>query len=210
MKVLRTERFVRSFVETQPYTWAAPSEVLDSHSATLLADSYPMQALVRTQRAPSEGDKSYSMLTSTILNESDGTCDISQIDGIWRSLYDELVAPSYRRVIGEMLEIDLTDSQLELRLSAYPPSGWLSPHTDRDDKLVSQIYYFNRTWDAAWGGTFNVLEASDAGVPSASIAPLLGMSVLFVRSDSSWHSVSPVHPDTDQVRKTLLVHFTKA
>ncbi|MEU2065744.1 2OG-Fe(II) oxygenase family protein [Streptomyces anulatus] len=96
---------------------------------------------------------------------------------------------------------------LDIRLVRHESGDWLSPHTDREDKLFSHIIYFSTRWDAEWGGCLEILRSSDPADAVARVVPRLGASALLARSDESWHQVSPVTPVPGiPPRASLLVH----
>ena len=58
-----------------------------------------------------------------------------------------------------------------------------------------QMFYFNQEWDSNWGGCLRILKDDNADSVFQEIPPLLNTSVILVRSDNSWHTVTPVSPE---------------
>jgi len=71
----------------------------------------------------------------------------------------------------------------------------LGPHVDIPRKLATQVFYFNPGWDPARGGCLRILADGEA---VAELAPELGSASLIVRSEVSWHEVTPVAQRVDE------------
>ncbi|MEP6601590.1 MAG: hypothetical protein ABJB49_07225, partial [Nitrospirota bacterium] len=66
---------------------------------------------------------------------------------------------------------------------------------------------FNDQWEEGDGGSITILRSGDMANAAHVIPPLIGNSVVLVRSVNSWHAVSRV-PDTCRVsRRSLTVTF---
>jgi Rps23 Pro-64 3,4-dihydroxylase Tpa1-like proline 4-hydroxylase len=102
---------------------------------------------------------------------------------------------------------DLTIVPMEVNVFHYGPGGSLGPHPDLPDKLVSHILYFNPSWDRQYGGCLNILRSADMADTAAEIAPIVGNSVVLVRSDDSWHAVSRVADGCPWSRRSITVTF---
>ncbi|WP_447801677.1 2OG-Fe(II) oxygenase [Pseudomonas kilonensis] len=75
------------------------------------------------------------------------------------------------------------------------------------DKLVTHILYFNESWDRNDGGCLNILHRNDPTAVAAEIEPLVGNSAILVRSDNSWHAVTPVVGGCHSSRRSLTATF---
>ena len=67
--------------------------------------------------------------------------------------------------------------------------------------------YFNRSWNRADGGCLNVLGSDDPSDVAAEIEPIIGNSAVLVRSENSWHAVSPVVKGCTRSRRSLTATF---
>ncbi|MFP5023493.1 2OG-Fe(II) oxygenase family protein [Pseudonocardia phyllosphaerae] len=118
----------------------------------------------------------------------------------------DLMGSEYRKAIADYLQQPIAEA-LEIRLVRHKVGDWISPHTDRADKLFSHILYFNPTWQVEWGGCLQILRSSDPDSAVATVIPNLGASVLLARSPESWHQVTAVRGDAPvRERSSLLVH----
>jgi hypothetical protein len=100
--------------------------------------------------------------------------------------------------------------------------GWqgcgVSPHCDAQRKLATHLFYFNTEadWETAWGG--NILIMDDEGrrkahsAPefddlkvAASLDPRGNGSLLFMRTEHSWHGVRPLQSPPGPLRKLFIV-----
>ncbi|MEH2180414.1 2OG-Fe(II) oxygenase family protein [Nostoc sp.] len=82
-------------------------------------------------------------------------------------------------------------------------------HVDAEPIRLVQIFYFNREWNSNWGGGLRILKSQQAEDVYQEVPPLLNTSVVLIRSDNSWHSVTPVSKEATQSRLTLKVAFLK-
>lgn len=202
MQIL-SDSWFRLRSQEHPYRWlaTAPGEFCSLQDAARLADMFPTEGFVRRNESNRATGKSYRNF-SRPLNWPE---DEEALDPEWRRLVVDLLSTDYREHVARMLGQEQA-AELELRLVYHSPGDWLGPHTDREDKLFSQIIYFNRGWSADWGGCLQVLSHDDPASVVATISPELGASVLLARADNSWHQVTKVSPDAPAQRRSLLIH----
>lgn len=138
----------------------------------------------------------------------------------WQQLIDELYEGPYPAKVAELLGRD--DYFLTCHWH-YTPSGCsVSPHCDAVWKLGSHIFYFNdpTEWDPGWGGETLVLD--DGGAISYASAPGFddfrgrfgcgptgNQTLLFLRTDHSWHGVEPLRCPEGAMRRVFIVEFRK-
>ncbi len=204
---LDLQRLRRSTLTRVPFSWGVVRPTFTSFTvADRLTDHYPRSGFIRTNR--SAGEKRYTMDDLTLVRHGVRLAEASELlSQEWRTLVDELCSDAYRRTVSGLTQVNLNGAQLEIRLCRYSAGCWLSPHTDRPDKRLTHILYFNRRWDADWGGMLRILRSPEPHDIDREVAPLLDSSVLLVRSEASWHSVAQVRDGVSQVRRSLLVHF---
>ena len=203
MTEISLTRLAAAKVEREPFEWVYVEETFDSFDACRrLMRGFP-DSEFRHLDSRSEG-KQYSM---------SGRSATSAIDGLteeWRGLLCSLEAESYRRALGTLLGIDLSDLREEITLWRYCAGDYLGPHTDKEDKIVTHIFYFSEPdWSAAHGGCLDILAGEEPTAVVRRIVPICGRSVVLVRSDRSWHAVTPqTRPGYD--RRAMQVVFHRA
>lgn len=189
-----------------PFSWAQVSDLLDAAYAEELADHFPSSVL-RESRSP-QGH--YLLRDRTLIEAGEQTATAAALHGVWRQLLDWLLTPEYRTFVSEATGADLAGCRLKVRLCEYGPGTFMTAHTDRPDRVATQILYLSRSWDRSWGGGLDIMTSPDDADPAAvaaSVWPRFNTSVLFARSDHSYHAVRPVSPDAPELRRTLLVQF---
>lgn len=138
----------------------------------------------------------------------------------WRDFVGELYDGPYRAKVAELLGHDAFFLTAHWH---YTPRGCsVSPHCDALWKLGSHIFYFNdeSEWDRSWGGSTLVLD--DGGAIDYSSAPgfedfrasydcppMGNRSMLFLRTDHSWHGVRPLECPEGKMRKVFIVEFRR-
>lgn len=194
-------------VSSDPFGWARVSgsfETIDM--AALLAATFPTDGFWRFARHDGEKSFSYSVRPLAVAG-SDEPVDMASLDPAWQQLTDELLSSSYREALTACTGCRLDDALVEASVWRWPVESHLGTHRDLATKILTHIFYFNVGWDPAWGGCLEILDASDSADPLAVIPPKLNSGSIVVRSDTSWHAVSPVRPGVADPRLSLLVTF---
>ncbi|MEV4443752.1 2OG-Fe(II) oxygenase [Streptomyces sp. NPDC049577] len=189
-----------------PFSWARVSGLLDPGYAGLLADEFPSAAL-RESRSP-QGH--YLLRDGTVIEAGERTPAAAALPGSWQRLLDWLLGPAYRSFVSEATGAALDGCRLKVRLCEYGPGTFMTAHTDRPDRVATQILYLTRSWDAGWGGGLDIMTSPDDDDPAAvaaSVRPRFNTSVLFARSDRSYHAVRPVSEAAGAPRRTVLAQF---
>lgn len=130
-----------------------------------------------------------------------------RLGAAWRALSEDLLSEAYRDALSRLTRLDLAGLPMEANVSHYGAGAWLGPHVDLPDKAVTHVFYFNDAWDAEDGGCLTVLRSREMSDAAAVVPPVVGNSVVLVRSDDSWHAVSPVRAGCRTSRRSLTVTF---
>lgn len=188
-----------------PFTWMKTElgELLSEETASRLAADFPVNDFTRTDASGRVAEKTYRNLSRPVA-DADGISD-DALPGLWQELVAELLDDCYRRGVAQLLRQPVARA-LEIRLVRHSSGDWLSPHTDRDDKLFSHILYFSPGWREEWGGCLEILSGPDPTAVDARVVPELGSSVVLARTDHSWHQVTKVTAADAPDRTSLLVH----
>jgi len=204
--VLRFHRIAQQTMEARPYQWASIDGLFAPGDAASLAASFPCDRFKKV--AGYGGEKSYEYMSRSLIHM--GATVPSHPEGlsqVWRELACDLVSAEYRSALTQITGKDLTNALMEVNVLHYGPGAWLGPHVDLKAKIVTHVLYFNETWDRRDGGCLNVLRSSDPADVFAEILPLVGNSMLLVRSKNSWHSVSRVTRNCTISRRSVNVIF---
>ncbi|WP_165356613.1 polysaccharide pyruvyl transferase family protein [Sphingosinicella sp. BN140058] len=193
-------------IATQPYRWAHIENLFAPEDARTLAEAFPSDSFRRV--AGNDGEKSYQYLSRSLVHM--GASEITRPERLhpaWRALLGDLLSRRYREALSEATGLDLGKAPMEINAIHFGAGAWLGPHVDLKDKIATHILYFNEDWDSADGGCLQVLRSRDDADREAEILPIVGGSALLVRSDDSWHSVSPVARGCRTSRKNINVIF---
>ena len=134
----------------------------------------------------------------------------------WRDFIAELCSDRYRNALARLFGA----RNIEFRFHwHYTPAGCaVSPHTDSERENGSHLFYLNAEgdWDPNWGG--NTLVLDDGGRLDFESAPpaedfknriaanMIGnYSLIFERTDHSWHAVGEINCPPDQMRRLFIV-----
>ena len=217
MKILNDGAVARlnptRFRETQPFPWQCIDGFLTDEAYRKLMENLP--PLAQFSRSFSRG-RSYGQ-------EPHDRYSLEYRKGMplpepWREFLSELEQDTYRDFVARMVGHD------RFLLTAhwhFAPAGCsVSPHCDASWKLGSQVFYLNdeETWDPSWGGETLVLD--DAGRIDFNTAPAFSdfeseasfpatgnRSLLFLRTDHSWHGVRPVSCPEGEFRRVFIIEF---
>jgi SM-20-related protein len=207
--VIDLDRIRTSRLESEPYRWAAIDGLFTRADAERLARSFPSDHYKLVSGYGGEKDYEYEA-RELIAMGADTISGPLQLSDAWRSLTQDFLSPSYRDALSALTGCDLATAPLEVNVFHYGPGGSLGAHSDLPDKIVTHVLYFNESWDPKNGGCLSILSAKDPAAVVAEIPPLVGNSAVLVRSDDSWHAVSPVANDCRASRRSLTATFYRA
>jgi hypothetical protein len=200
------DRIRNSKLESEPYRWAAVNHLFKRADADRLARTFPMDHYKLVSAYGGEKDYEYEA-RELIAMGADEVSNVPDLSYEWRSLAEDFLSPSYRNALSELTGCDLSAAPLEVNVFHYGPGASLGAHSDLPDKVVTHVLYFNDAWDPQNGGCLSILSAKDSAAVVAEIPPIVGSSAVLVRSDNSWHAVSPVVNDSRISRRSLTATF---
>ncbi|WP_329571325.1 2OG-Fe(II) oxygenase [Kitasatospora sp. NBC_01266] len=212
MTVLDLAALEAAELHTDPYPHAVVEHSFGSDAlARGLREEFAAAGFVRNERQYAEaGGKRYLMYNRYVVKDGKPVPEsLASLSETWQQLITEILGDPYRAALGALTGVDLDGCALEARLDRYTQGCWIEPHTDRPDKVVTQLFYFNEPWREEWQGEFRVLRGPDLDDCARKVLPRLGTSVVMRRSDRSWHGVPPIVEGTGQDRLSLLVHFVR-
>lgn len=138
-----------------------------------------------------------------------------EVPAPWRDFIAELEGPDYRAFVARM--VGHRHIKMDF-LWFYTPTGCsVSPHCDQKDKLAAHIFYLNTDdWRPEWGGETLILDSGrrfscrsapdfddfDRVIASNGVG---NRSLLFSRTNHSWHGVRPITCPEGALRKIFLV-----
>jgi len=137
----------------------------------------------------------------------------------WKEFVAELHGGTYQLFLRRMLNLP-PSKRIILTMEWY--YAWqgcsVSPHCDARRKLATHIFYFSTEadWEASWGGQILILDdgecfkahsapAFDALEVTAALDPRGNASLLFQRTEHSWHGVRPLQCPPNILRKLFIV-----
>lgn len=193
-------------LETQPFAWAAIDHLFSPEDAAALATTYPRDHFKTLKSYGGEKDYEYEA-RSLIHMGAHAASFPEELSQAWLSLARDFLSPGYRAAMSKLTGYDLTNAPFEVNVFHYGPGANLGPHPDLADKLVTNVLYFNRTWNRKDGGCLNILRSPDPNDIADTVDPIVGNSVVLVRSDNSWHAVSRVVNESKLSRRSLTATF---
>jgi Rps23 Pro-64 3,4-dihydroxylase Tpa1-like proline 4-hydroxylase len=191
---------------TEPYRWAAIDGLFSPQDAAELAATFPRDHFKRLSHYGGDKDSEYSARALIGMGERSISRE-DRLSSSWRELANDFLSPAYRKAMSSLTGIDLSVTPLEVNVFHYAPGGLLGPHADLPDKIVTHVLYFNRSWNDADGGCLTILRSLDPQDVFTTVSPIIGNSAVLVRSDDSWHAVSPVVKSCRFSRRSLTATF---
>jgi hypothetical protein len=200
------------FNNTFPYPWINPHGIINDNTFTQLVSSYPALSLFEHhQDMPREyGQKSHNRY-ELVYDSS-----LKAIPEIWENFIDELKGPTYNNFLSRLL--GFKDYSLKFQWQCSSGGGDLSPHTDSPKKIATHIFYMlnEDNWNEGWGGGTLILDdrhqldyRSSPSLKEFKVAYEAkthnGYSLLFKRSDHSWHALKPLLCPTETLRPIFSV-----
>jgi hypothetical protein len=137
----------------------------------------------------------------------------------WKEFIAELQDETYQSFLRRVLALPAHKPMILTMEWYYAWQGCsVSPHCDARRKLATHIFYFSTEadWKAAWGGQILIMDdegrlkahsapAFDDLKVAAVVDPWGNGSLLFQRTEHSWHGVRPLQCPPDILRKLFIV-----
>jgi Rps23 Pro-64 3,4-dihydroxylase Tpa1-like proline 4-hydroxylase len=191
METIQLEALHSAAVHDRPPRWFLLDGLLDDAVSRTLAAEYPHAGFTRCERSAGT-DKHYRFDVLNVLDRDRPLPELDSLSGSWRTLVRSLASPEYRVELARCVGLDLRGSSASVGFYRYGPGDWVAPHLDKEEKLLTQLFYFNRVWDDVWGGRLKMLRGGEI---CAALPPLQRHSAIIVRTDQSWHMVEPLASD---------------
>lgn len=127
----------------------------------------------------------------------------------WKELVAEIRSAEYDDAIASFTRQRLAIATKRIRLVRYRVGSYIATHFDNQpNKILTQIFYFNRLWESQWGGSLELL----LGYPAAdqkifSILPVISNSVILQSTERAYHRVSRVCSAEAPPRNTMLIEW---
>lgn len=199
-------QIAKQTLQTQPFVWGEVNNLFLPQDAAALAASFPCDNFKTVTGYGGEKDYEYEA-RELIAMGAKTISHAEKLSAEWLSLARDFLSPQYRDAMSLLTGCDLTTVPIEANVFHYGPGACLGPHLDLSDKLVTQVIYFNQSWDREDGGCLTILRSADATDLSAEILPIVGNSAVLVRSENSWHAVSRVRNNCQSSRRSLTLTF---
>lgn len=193
-------------MESEPYAWARIANLFTPEDSGALAATFPTDNFKTVTGYGGEKDYAYEA-RSLIAMGANKVANAHELSDVWLALARDFLSRDYRNAISSLTGHDLSWAPLEVNVFHYGPRALLGPHPDLPDKLVTHVLYFNTSWNPDDGGCLLILRSSDPSDVTAEIPPIVATSAVMVRSDNSWHAVSPVVPECQESRRSLTATF---
>ncbi|MBN2977663.1 2OG-Fe(II) oxygenase [Pseudomonas lactucae] len=204
--MLDLSRLTPAALTTHPFSWAQIDKLYSVEDGAALAASFPHDHFKTVSGYG--GEKNYDYEARALVGMGTGTIVFPEaLSEAWLRLAQDLGSAAYREAMSHLSGIDLRSVPMEVNVFHYGPGASLGAHPDLPDKLVTHILYFNESWDRNDGGCLNILQRNDPSAVVAEIEPLVGNSAILVRSDNSWHAVTPVVNGCHCSRRSLTATF---
>ncbi len=139
--------------------------------------------------------------------------------GPWKDFLREIEGAEYQQWARTMLGLPENKRVIPTMEWYYAWGGCsVSPHCDARRKLATHIFYFNTVeeWPDAWGGKILILDDEkkwkahsapkfDELRAAAELDARGNASLLFERTEHSWHGVKPLGAPPGVLRKLFIV-----
>ena len=204
-----------AFQAQKPYPWAHMRDTLTPEGWNKLREALPdisdFQMMIGVKRSFGQAPHNRG-----ILHYREGMACAQP----WKEFIDELRGPAYQAFLRRTLGLKASQKIILTMEWYYAWQGCsVSPHCDARRKIATHIFFFadDEDWPRAWGGDILILD--DEGRFKAHSAPKFDElkvaasldlrkngSLLFERTEHSWHGVLPLQsPRSDVYRKLFIV-----
>lgn len=203
--MIQKNKILFGHFQSQPYPYSLIENFIEPTDFQLLLENFPQEGFLLTTRIEGS-DKTYAVDNNVIFQLETQQKNPLILEYLyWSKLIDELTSNAYKQAVSELFGIDLEGAPMELTLKRYKKSHYISPHTDRDFVKATHLIFFNKIWEKGWGGELCIMSSSEK--VEKEILPLQDQSLIFLRTDDSWHSVKECHAPVPRI--VLQITFWK-
>lgn len=196
-------------IATTPFKWMQIQDVFGPEEYEQLIQSFPTNGFTLTEKKGDLAEKRYKTYNLTVMKHGQRTSGFTYLNDIWRNAILRLVDIEHGNPLEPLIGQSLVDTKPEVRFVVYSDGCWIDPHLDKDDKLLTQVLYFQHPSEEIDGGDFLVLNSKNIDDVVERIPPLPNSSVALIPSKRSWHAVSRVEATSNGPRRCVLIHFEK-
>ncbi len=208
--IINCQAIPSSLIQREPFLWGLASDIFVQSAQIDLTDAYPRHGFTRCART-SGPQKHYSFELLNLVVKDQVLDETKQyIDDKWLNMATSLLSVSYKQSVSQKLGINLDSTTTSIGFYKFGQNDFVSPHVDNENKVLTQIFYFNRFWDKSWGGDLKILGSKKPDDVIFSLAPLSNFSTLIARSEHAWHMVSPVTAHASSPRLSLQLEFIRS
>ena len=185
-----------------PFIWGVVEQTLvNTEIAIALQESFPTEGFKNIEQL--DGLKKYLLCGATLARKE----QVNVNSELWIRLIKEIQSTAYRQAIETCTGLSLKGLSIEVTAWRQRLGGFIGPHTDKQDKVITHLIYFsNPIWSSDMGGCLRILNTCNLDDVYCEIPPWLGYSVILVRSDNSWHGYRKIL-DVGIPRLSLQINF---
>jgi hypothetical protein len=111
-----------------------------------------------------------------------------KIAGHFKDMIDEMLGSSFRNIVEEKFDVDLTDRPTMYTVRGFCRARDGKIHTDSKTKIITVLLYMNDdSWESSTGRLRLLRNDSDLENYVAEVEPSGGTLLIFKRSENSWH-----------------------
>ena len=134
-----------------------------------------------------------------------GLTPLSHVEnaGSFQKLMRDLQSDELKKIIGEKLQMDLTDMPPLLTVRGFARQRDGRIHVDTPDKKVSILLYLNDEWQHDAGCLRVLRDANDYDNYATEIPPLMGRMFIFKVTDNCWHGHKPLQAE----RRAVMLNY---
>lgn len=189
---------------TTPFNWINITNLFTDGNS--LVDSYPTDSYRNIMVNSKERQYDYDVRAIVRLN-SKVVENRNLLDPHWQKFADYVISDKYRQFVEGITGIRTANLPIEVNLFKYSKNCFMDAHQDLNTKVITQVVYFNKDWQFDNGGCLNILNSKDVNDVHKRILPVIGNSVIIIRSENSWHSVETTL--CDESRRSVTITFYK-
>lgn len=191
-------------LNVEPFHHAFVNGLLSASLSVQLCKEFPERDFYQSKRITGS-DKTYNVANNILLKLGNTDFQSTQeLSTSWKTFLTYLTSDVYNQAVSTLLQKDLSNCHLEITLKRYSRGDYISAHTDRDWVTATHLFFLNSYWEASWGGLLELLDQNEK--PFCSVLPTYHTSLIFIRSNNSWHQVTPITHESES-RFALQVAF---
>ncbi|MCD8542714.1 MAG: hypothetical protein LRY69_04730 [Gammaproteobacteria bacterium] len=123
-----------------PYVFFILTNLVTVTAQEQLFVQYPEFGAFNLSSRLTGNKKHYKFGVVSLFSNNMKTENLKLLNPCWEELINEISSKKYLSQVMQLVDEDLFTCELTISLFSFPEGGWVSPHVDNTNKVLTQIF----------------------------------------------------------------------